>query len=101
MAPLDALVEFLRTKGLLAGPHLAHLDDLARASAGHQELLRELRQREWLTAYQADQLQLGLWQQLVVGPYILLEVLGGGGMGQVFRARHYLSERIAALKQMR
>src|SRR5262249_42727349 len=33
--------------------------------------------------------------------YILLEVLGRGGMGQVFRARHYLSERIAALKQMR
>jgi len=101
MAPLDALVEMLRTNHLLTRQQLAELDAIARASGGRQELLRELRQREWLTTYQVAQLHQGLWHQLVVGPYILLEPLGGGGMGQVFRARHYLLERIAAVKQIR
>jgi serine/threonine protein kinase len=101
MDPLDALVEILRTYHLLTVQQLAELDDIARVSASRQELLRELHQRGWLTAHQADQLHQGLWSQLLVGPYILLERLGGGGMGQVFRARHYLSERIAALKRIR
>lgn len=98
---MDALVEILRTHHLLTVQQLAKLDDIARASGSRQELLRELHSRGWLTTHQADLLHQGLWRQLLVGPYILLERLGGGGMGQVFRARHYLSERIAALKQIR
>jgi serine/threonine protein kinase len=100
MNPLDALIDLLRTNHLLLDQQLSELDALARGAGEFHQLLRELRQREWLTAYQANQLHRGLWDQLRVGPYVLLERLGRGGMGQVFRARHYLSGRIAAVKQI-
>jgi serine/threonine-protein kinase len=35
---------------------------------------------------------------LTVGSYVLLELLGEGGMGQVFKARHQKLGRTAALK---
>jgi hypothetical protein len=60
-----------------------------------------MEQRQWLTAYQTSHLRRGLGERLVIGPYVLLEPLGRGGMGQVFRARHRLLERVAALKRIR
>src|SRR5262249_32810164 len=54
-----------------------------------------------LTAYQAEQVLLGKAHDLVLGPYVLLELLGEGGMGQVFKARHRRLERLAALKLIR
>jgi serine/threonine-protein kinase len=95
------LVETLRGRNLLTSLQLADLDGIARDFAGVEEFLQELERREWLTAYQADHLRRGLGDRLVVGPHVLLEPLGGGGMGQVFRARHRLVERVVALKRIR
>src|SRR5262249_48418395 len=39
--------------------------------------------------------------ELVVGEYLLLEQLGEGGMGHVFKARHQLMNRVVALKIIR
>src|SRR5262249_43345592 len=36
-----------------------------------------------------------------IGPYILLERLGEGGAGQVYKARHQRMDRIAAVKVIR
>ena len=33
-----------------------------------------------------------------VGAYEIVDVLGGGGMGQVFRVRHTISQRVEAMK---
>src|SRR5215469_14205803 len=33
-----------------------------------------------------------------VGSYEIVDVLGGGGMGQVFRVRHLISDRVEAMK---
>jgi serine/threonine protein kinase len=50
-----------------------------------------------LTEYQADQLMEGR-HQLTLGPYIITDFIGQGGMGQVFKAVHQILGRECAIK---
>lgn len=49
-------------------------------------LIKALFQRNWLTAYQVNQIAVGKGDGLVMGPYRFLERIGEGAMGQVFKA---------------
>jgi serine/threonine protein kinase len=51
-----------------------------------------------LTAYQAAALAQGKARGLVLGEYLVLDKLGQGGMGVVFKARHRPSGEVVALK---
>jgi len=53
--------------------------------------------REKLTRFQADQLLAGR-RKLTLGQYQILDELGRGGMGQVFRAQHVMMGRTVAIK---
>jgi serine/threonine-protein kinase len=75
--------------------------DLSRRLPAGRDLARELIQLDLLTPYQANQLLTGKGQALVVGPFHVLERLGEGGMGHVFKARHRLMGRVVALKVIR
>lgn len=57
-------------------------------------------ENETLTDLQADQILKGRGAALVLGDYLLLDKLGVGGMGQVFKARHRKMERLVAVKVM-
>jgi len=50
-----------------------------------------------LTAYQADQLRAGR-TKLRLGPYLITDFIGQGGMGQVFKAVHKMMNREVAVK---
>src|SRR5207249_1120836 len=66
-----------------------------------RSLGRELIERGWLTSYQVSQLVQGRGKDLVVGPYILLDRIGEGGMGQVFKARNRATNQPVAVKLVR
>ncbi|WP_419192821.1 protein kinase domain-containing protein [Kolteria novifilia] len=51
-----------------------------------------------LTTYQASMIYQGRGKNLSIGDYVLVDKLGAGGMGVVFRARHRTMDREVALK---
>jgi serine/threonine protein kinase len=51
-----------------------------------------------LTEFQAHRLLVGQANSLVFGRYVLLDTLGIGAMGRVFKARHQLMDRLVAVK---
>jgi WD40 repeat protein/serine/threonine protein kinase len=97
-----ALIEELRRLSLLEPEQLAELSgQLAARFAEPRALAGELVRRGRLTPYQVNQLFQGRAGQLILGTFVLLERLGEGGMGQVFKARHRKLGRIVALKVIR
>jgi response regulator RpfG family c-di-GMP phosphodiesterase len=64
------------------------------------QLLRMLVLRHLLTQFQADAVREGSGDDLILGHYRLLDVLGQGGMGTVYRAEHLQLRRQVALKLM-
>jgi serine/threonine protein kinase len=99
---VDSLVEALQQSQLLSPAQSDELLMSVRSGfVDHAELAEDLVGRRWLTRYQAEQVLLGRGPRLQLGHYTLLEPLGGGGLAQVFKARHRRLERIDALKVLR
>jgi serine/threonine-protein kinase len=102
LASAPDLIDFLQESQLLEP---AQVEEITRRllphCAGPEELCAQLVQCHWLTLYQAEQLVAGNHEDLILGPYRLMEPLGEGGMGQVFKARQQWLNRVVALKIMR
>ncbi len=75
--------------------------DLLPRFAEPKALAGELIRRGWLTPYQANLLLQGRGGELTLGSYVLLERIGEGGMGQVFKAKNWKLGRIVAVKLIR
>ncbi|HEX3654186.1 MAG TPA: protein kinase [Pirellulales bacterium] len=69
-----------------------------RSATATQDLARELVKRGKLTPLQASAAFSGRTKQLVLGQYLVLDKIGAGGMGQVFKAAHKLMRRTVAIK---
>jgi serine/threonine protein kinase len=100
---LDELIEKLESAGILAKGAVRNV----RSSVteidernSERDFIDELKNRSLLTDYQAEEISAGHADRLVIGTYILLDRIGRGGMGQIFRARHVLMKRDVAIKFM-
>lgn len=95
------LLAALRQCRLLPAEQLDEAARLARKHANPRDLARSLVERGWLTSYQSDRLLQGRGNDLVMEPYILLDRLGEGKVGQICKARHRTLDRTVTLKIFR
>ena len=91
----------LERSGILSETGLREVrDDLVQDTQlqDPSALARRLIEQGRLTEFQANHLLAGKSKNLVFGRYVLLDRLGIGAMGRVFKARHRLMDRLVALK---
>src|SRR4051812_44823194 len=99
--PLLGLISLLRDAGHLSREHLEEITRLREQLTAPRPLASVLVQRGWATPFQINQVFRGQGDKLALGPYVLVERLGEGGMGQVFKAYHRMMHRFDALKVIR
>jgi serine/threonine protein kinase len=89
-------VRYLADSGLISAEDITTVR--SRQPDDAQECARELVRQKKLTRFQAEQIYLGKGKSLVLGNYVILDRLGEGGMGMVFKAEHTRMKRLVALK---
>lgn len=101
-ATTPSIVEALDDPRLLSCARFDELvSDLLPKCDNWNVLARELVYRGWLTPFQMAMLLDGRGSELILGSYVLTELLGEGGMGRIYRAQNWKLGTLAAVKVIR
>jgi len=98
---LDQFIETLSGSGLMSVEEIqAFLDKLPKDKKPKNggELAKLLFRSGLLTKYQTEAIYHGKTKGLILGDYVVVDTIGAGGMGQVYKARHRRMKRDVALK---
>jgi hypothetical protein len=98
----QGLLQELLTSSLIRSKDWSTLPDAIREDlTRHTErnkLLAHLIEQKLLTEYQAGRIEAGTTFGLILGNYRVLDRLGAGGMGIVFKAEHLRLPKLVAIK---
>lgn len=94
---VDKFLSTLRKSQLVADDEIEALTQ-ANPEASVEEICETLVAGDLVSTWQIEQLKKGRYKGFLLGDYVLLELIGGGGMSKVFRARRKDDSELLALK---
>ena len=97
---LKTFLSQLSSSGIVPEEKLKVVVSKKASFADGEALARDMIKSRLLTKYQAEQILGGKGKSLTMGKYQILEKIGAGGMGQVYKAFHSGTERIVAIKMI-
>lgn len=98
--PLEQFIKHVEDSGVLSGNTLKDFIPPKANPKDAEDLVRELVRQKKLTKFQAELLWQGKGKSLVLGNYVLLDKIGQGGMGAVYKAEHRRMQRTVAIKTL-
>jgi serine/threonine-protein kinase len=96
----DTFIIHVKSSGLVEESKLQAVLQRMPVSDRARTVARYLVEKNLLTKFQAERLLMGKTDGFFMGQYRILDRLGKGGMGRVFKAEHMTMGRVVALKML-